>query len=141
MKIARNLATFLHIFQKIPENYCPCLYLSTGHVWWLSKLWFKRYIQKCTLSHVPILIMTSSLVNHGMVKNTKAWISWEWKITFLRNKKILNLYLRWHILRSYHFVVEVTFKVAEFFWNFRGGGLYLLVGPGTFCPISYNIYN
>ena len=121
--MTRNLATFLQIVQKIPENYCPWLYLSTGHVWWLSKLWFKRYIQKCILSHVLILITTSSLVNHGMVKNTKAWISWERKITFLRNKKNLNLCLRWHILRSYHFVVEVTFKVAEFFWNFRRGAV------------------
>ena len=27
------------------------------------------------------------LVNQGMVKNTKTWISWEWNMTFLRNKK------------------------------------------------------
>ena len=26
-------------------------------------------------------------------------------------KKILNLSLRWHILRSYHFAAEVTFKL------------------------------
>ena len=45
-----------------------------------------------------------------MVKNTKTWISWERNIIFLRNKKILNLCLRWHILRSYHFVAEVTLK-------------------------------
>ena len=29
---------------------------------------------------------------------------------FLRNKKILNLCLRWHILRSYYFIAEVTFN-------------------------------
>ena len=52
----------------------------------------------------------TDLVNHGMVKSTKTWICWERNITFLRNKKILNLYLRWHILRSYYFVAEVTFK-------------------------------
>ena len=34
-------------------------YLSPGQVWWLYNLWFKRYIQKCTLSHVLILIVTS----------------------------------------------------------------------------------
>ena len=55
-----------------------------------------------------------------MVKNTKTWISWERNIIFLRNKKILNLCLRWHILRSYRFVAEVTFKsdiflAADFF--------------------------
>ena len=52
----------------------------------------------------------TDLVNHGMVKNTKTWISWERNIIFLRNKKILNLCFRWHILRSCRFVVEVTFK-------------------------------
>ena len=29
----------------------------------------------------------TDLVNHGLVKNTKTWTSWEWNITFLRNKK------------------------------------------------------
>ena len=46
----------------------------------------------------------------GLVKNTITWISWERNIIFLWNKKILNLCLRWHILRSYCFVAEVTFK-------------------------------
>ena len=35
---------------------------------------------------------------------------WEWNIIFPGNKKILNLCLRWYILRSYHFVAEVNFK-------------------------------
>ena len=67
-------------------------------------MWLKRYIQKCTLSHVLIL-MTSQISN-----NTKAWISWEQNIAFLWNKKKINLCLRWHILRIYRFVAEVTFK-------------------------------
>ena len=45
-----------------------------------------------------------------MVRNTKNWKSWEQNIIFLQNKKILNLCFRWHILRSCHFVAEVTFK-------------------------------
>ena len=53
-----NLAPILQIIQKIPENYCPCLYLTIGQVWWLTELWFKRYIQKCMLSHVVILIIS-----------------------------------------------------------------------------------
>ena len=60
------------------------------------------------------------LVNHGMVKNTKTWISWEWNITLLWNKEILNLCLIWHILRSYRFVAEVTFKefsLVRFGWK------------------------
>ena len=51
----------------------------------------------------------TDLVKHGMVKNAKTWISWKRNITFLRNKKILGLCLR-YILRSYRFVEEVTFK-------------------------------
>ena len=36
----------------------------------------------------------TNLVNHGMAKNTKFWISWERNITFLQNKKLLSLCLR-----------------------------------------------
>ena len=62
----------------------------------------------CTNTHHDV----TDLINHGIVKNTKTWISWERNITFLRNKKILNLCFRWQILRSYRFVAEVTFKVV-----------------------------
>ena len=55
----------------------------------------------------------TDLLNHGMVKNTKSWISWERNITFLLNNKVLNLCFRWHILRSYRFAAEVTFKVEN----------------------------
>ena len=60
----------------------------------------------CTNTHHDVII---HLVNHGMFKKRKTWISWEWHITFLWNKNILNLFLRWHILRNYNFVAEVTF--------------------------------
>ena len=63
-------------------------------------------LASCTNTHRDV----TDLVNHGMVKNTKTWISWERNIIFLRNKKILNLCLRWHILRSYHFIAEVSFN-------------------------------
>ena len=89
----------------------PCLYLSIGQSWWFNELGFKRYIQKCTLSHVQKTNHdVTDLVNHGMIKKIETWISWEQNITFLQNKKILGLGLRWHILRSYCFVAEVTFK-------------------------------
>ena len=42
-----------------------------------------------------------------MVKNTKTWMSWKQKIIFLRNGKIIQLCLRWHILRSCHFASDV----------------------------------
>ena len=49
-----NLASVLQIVQKIPENYCPCFYLSIGQVWLFHELWLKRYVQKCALSRVLI---------------------------------------------------------------------------------------
>ena len=50
----------------------------------------------------------------GWLKLKKNRISWEQNIIFLRNKKILYLCFRKHILRSYRFVAEVTFKYIEF---------------------------
>ena len=73
-------------------------------------MWLKRYIQKCTVSCTNSHHDVTVLVNHGIVKNIKTWISLEPNITFLQNKNILNLCLKWHILGSYHFVVEVTYK-------------------------------
>ena len=60
----------------------------------------KKYIQKCTVSCINIHHDVKDLVNHGRERN----------ITFLRHKKILNLCLRWHILKSCRFVAEVTLK-------------------------------
>ena len=78
LKRTWNLAPVSQIVQKITENYCACLYLSTGQVWWLHDLWLKRYIQKCTLSFVPILIVTSLI-----------WQIMEWlkiqKLEYLEN--------------------------------------------------------
>ena len=76
----------------------------------VQKIYSKMHLVSCTNTHCDV----TDLVNHGMVKNTKAWVSWEWKIIFLWNKKILNLCFRWHTLRSYHFVAEVTFNLKGF---------------------------
>ena len=46
----------------------------------------------------------------GWLKIQKTWISWERNIIFLQNKNFFDQCLRWHILRSYRFVVEVTFN-------------------------------
>ena len=64
----------------------------------------------CTNIHHDV----TDLVNHEIVKNTKTWISWEQNITFLQNKKIHNLCFRWHILRSYCYVTEETFKEVQY---------------------------
>ena len=119
LKKTWNLAPVLQIVQKIPQNYCPWVYLSIGQVWWLNELWSKRYIQKYTLSHVLILIMTSHIwyITRWLQMQ---WIFWEQNITFLRKNKILNLCLMWHIFRSYRFVAQLTFNQETFraFWNF-----------------------
>ena len=58
-----------------------------------SKDMLKRYIVSCTNTHHDI----TDLAKHQLVEDTKIWIS-----------QILNLCLRWYILRNYCFVAEVT---------------------------------
>ena len=70
----------------------------------VQKIYSKIHPVLCTNTHHDVI----DLVNHEMVKNTKTWISWKRNIIFLRDKKILNLYLRWHILKSYRFLAGVT---------------------------------
>ena len=114
---AKKLAeykNFLHLNLAVPGHliihyYCSCLYLWIGQVWWLNELWFKRYIQKCTISCTNTYNDVTDLVNHGMSKNTKTWISWEWNIMFMWNTKILNLCLIDTFWED-QVVAEVTFK-------------------------------
>ena len=63
----------------------------------------------------PILLTNTrhdviDLVKHRMVENIKTLVSWQQNIALLKNKKIHNMCLEWPILRSYRFVMEVTFK-------------------------------
>ena len=74
----------------------------------VQKIYSKMHLVSSTNTHRDV----TDLANHGVVKNTKTWISWERNKIFVRNKIILNLCFRWHISRSYRFVVEVTFKVG-----------------------------
>ena len=50
----------------------------------VQKMYPKMHPVPCTNIHHDI----TDLVNQGMVKNTRTWISWEWNITFSWNKKI-----------------------------------------------------
>ena len=56
----------------------------------VQKIYLKMYPVSCTNTHHDVIY----LLNRGMAKNTKMWISWEQNITFLWNKIILNLCLR-----------------------------------------------
>ena len=51
----------------------------------VQKIYLKVHPVSCTNAHDDV----TDLVNHGMVKNTITWISWEQNITFQRNKKFL----------------------------------------------------
>ena len=76
----------------------------------VQKIYSKLHPVSCTDIHHDV----TDLVNHGMLKNTKTRISWEWNITFQQNKKTVSLCLKWHILRNYCFVLELTFKMHCF---------------------------
>ena len=119
LKRAWYLALVFQIVQKISEKYCPCSYLSIDQIWWVDELWFKRYIQKWTVSCTNTHHDVTDLLNHGIVKNTKKWIYWEPSLNFLQNKKIRNMCLKWHILRSSRFVAEVTFNCLTTIQNIR----------------------
>ena len=114
LKRTWNLVPVLQIIQKILENYCPCLYLAINQVWQLYELYFKRYIYKCTLSHVLILFIVSQILQiMGWFLKTG---SLEQNINFLQNEKILNLCFRWFVLRFFDFVVDVTFNSFDLRW-------------------------
>ena len=68
----------------------------------VQKIYSKMHLAPCTNTHRDVTDL--------MLKNAKTWISWERNIIFLQNKKILNLCFRWHIMKSDHFVTEVTLK-------------------------------
>ena len=101
----------------------------------VQKMYSKMHLISGTNTHHDI----TDLVNHGIVKNTKTWISWELNIIFLQNEKILNLCFRCHILRSYHFVAELTFKDP---WNdkkmwFNAWNFLICVMALSICIISF----
>ena len=64
-----------------------------------------------------------------MVKNIKVWISRERKVTFPWSKKIINLCLRWHILRSYRFEAEVAFNGDNNFAKYFASVVTLMLKP------------
>ena len=96
-------------YWKVLYFFMPINWPSLVTLWFVvQKIYSKMHLVSCTNTHHDI----TDLVNHGMVKNTKTWIYWEWKITSLRNEKLLNLCLRWYdLIKSENlFVGEVTFK-------------------------------
>ena len=109
LKTTWNLASVLQIVRKnwfmkiVPLTYIHQLAEFGDLIICSSKDIFKNAL---------CLIYLYSSWRHwfGKSRDRQIWISWERNIAFLRNKKILNLCLTWHILRSCCFVAKVTFK-------------------------------
>ena len=98
LELSPSPPNFPEDFRKIFPLLISINWLSLVGYWVVGqKIYSKMHSISCIDTHRDV----ADLVNHEMVKNTKLWISWEQKITFLQNKKIL---------RSYHFLVEVTFN-------------------------------
>ena len=76
----------------------------------------------------------TDLANFGMLKSRKTWISWEWNINFIRNKKFLNLCIIWHIFRSYRFVAELTLN------NIRREKLFYSIQHKNDCLANSDIF-
>ena len=72
-----------------------------------SKIYSKMHPVSCTYTDHDVI----DLLNPGIVKNAKTWISWEPNKTFLRNKKILYLCLNWH------FKSTAGYKIVYFFYK------------------------
>ena len=107
MESSPNLPNCSKYYWKLLYSLISINWPSLVTSWFVvEKIYSKMHLISCTNTHCDV----TNLVNHGMVKNTKIWISWERNITFLRNKKNTNLCLRWHILRSYGFVAEINFN-------------------------------
>ena len=102
LKWTCNLAPLLQI---VPKDYWKLIHLLIPINWpslaisWVvvQKIYSKMHLVSCNNTHCDV----TDLVNHGMVKNIKTWISCGQNIICFRR----------HILRSCHFVAEVTFNL------------------------------
>ena len=80
MKRTRNVAPVLQIVEEIPQTYYPCLY-PAAYIYQLARFGdlmscgsediFKMHPVSCTNTHHDV----ADLLNHGMVKNTKVYMS------------------------------------------------------------------
>ena len=89
---------FVAKYKKYPRGttFCVCFAIVSAlfnSIHTHLRLWFKRYSKMHPVSCTNTYHDVTDLVNHGIVENTKTWISWEWDIISLLNKNILNLHL------------------------------------------------
>ena len=92
-KVAKLKRTWDLAHCSIWKDYWKLLPLLISISWpglvtsWVAfhKIYSKMYLVSCANTHRHV----ADSVNHGMLKNTKTWISWERNVIFLRNKKFL----------------------------------------------------
>ena len=104
------------IVQNISSKNCQWQYLLVGHV--LNQLWFKRYNQKCSRSHVSILIMMWKLLKFMewfKIKQNEYLNNWT---ELFHDMKNLKLCLKDYIFRSYDFFPEATFY-QSWWWKLK----------------------
>ena len=74
-------------------------------------MWFKRYIEKCTLSHVQYSSWCHRFGKSEVGSKYKSLIISRMEHNFFYEaKEIRSLCFNLHILKNYHFVAEVTFN-------------------------------
>ena len=75
-------------FWKLFPLFIPISWPGLLTVWVVvQKIYSKMHPPFCTNTHHDV----TDLLNYVLVKITKIWIPWKRNITFLRNKKFLNL--------------------------------------------------
>ena len=90
------------------DNNIQSLHLLVGQISYPNDLRFKGSIKKCTLTRVPILITTSKLFDTDRIVWNKNNQKYEKRnMTFLWNKKILNVRFKDYFFRSDHFLTAV----------------------------------
>ena len=82
---------------------------------WLNDLWFKKCIQKCSLTHVILLITAPQYLKlMEMLKVQQIGISEECNKTLSWNKTIFKSCLKDHILQKLlHFSADITLHKNE----------------------------
>ena len=83
------------------------LCLSIDQVWWLNEQWFKRYIQKCTMSHV---LMSQICYVMRCLKIQK--------LEYHENG-IELFYETKFFLRSFRLKAEISFKYRNHRWDLK----------------------
>ena len=77
----------------------------------VQKIYSKMHLISCTNADCDITDLAKKIIKKYLKIQKHEYLE-NGTYFFYEIKKILNLRFRWHILRSYHFVAEVTFLMS-----------------------------